>query len=219
MRMEEVEDLNYWKNRPLDDSRRDWYYATGNWITDYKASIAHPHRQLVINALEELAPFESLMDAGCNCGPNLCLIKEKFPGVKLAGIDVNEKAIEEAHRLLPDANIKIGNIKDELPFESKSFDIVLADAVLMYVGPEKIKNVMSELNRVTKKGIILVEWDSESLLGEVKEHHWARNYKGFLEGFGFRVKKVKIPAEAWPNRSGNWAKLGYLFSAWRKTSS
>ena len=218
MFMEEVEDLNYWKNRPLDDVRRDWYYNTDNWITDYRASVVHPHRKLTINALEELAPFESLLEGGCNCGPNLYLIKERFPGVKLAGIDVNEKAIEEAHRLLPDADIKIGDIEDKLPFEDKSFDIVLVDAVLMYVGPEKIKGVMSELDRVAKRGIILIEWDSESLLGEVKEHHWARDYKGLLEELGFKVEKTKIPAEAWPNRSGNWAKLGYVFGAERESA-
>lgn len=216
--MEEVEGLNYWKNRPLDDSRRDWYYNTGNWITDYRASVEHPHRKLIINALEELAPFEDLVEMGCNCGPNLYLIKEKFPGVKLAGVDVNEKAIEEAHRLLPNVNTRISDIENRFSFEDKSFDIVLVDAVLMYIGPEKIKEVISEFDRIARKGIILVEWDSESLLGELKEHHWARDYKGLLEERGFKVKKVKIPAEMWPNRSGNWAKLGYLFSAKREGS-
>lgn len=211
--MEEVEDLNYWKGRPLDDSRRDWYYNTGNWIIDYRASVEHPHRKLIINALEELAPFENLLEGGCNCGPNLRLIKQKFPGVKLTGIDINEDAVKEANRLLPDARIRVGNIEESLPFEDKSFGVVLVDAVLIYVSPEKIKQVMNELARVAKKGIILVEWDSHSLLGEVKEYHWTRDYKRLLEELGFKVKKVKIPAEMWPTRSGNWARLGYVFNA------
>ena len=212
------EGTNYWKNRPLDDSRRDWYYNTGNWITDYRASVEHPHRQLIIKALEKLAPFESLLEIGCNCGPNLYLVKEKFSGVKLAGIDISKEAVEEAHRLLPDADTRVSDIEEGLAFEDKSFDIALVDAVLMYVGPEKIKEVISGLDRVAKKGIILVEWDSESLLGEVKEHHWARDYKGLLEELGFKVEKTKIPAEAWPNRSGNWAKLGYVFGAERESA-
>lgn len=210
--MEEVEDLNYWKNRPLDDVRRDWYYNTDNWITDYRASVEHPHRQLIIDALEELIPFESILEGGSNCGPNLRLIKQKFPGVKLTGIDINEDAVKEANRLLPDADIRVGNIEENLPFEDKSFDIVLVDAVLIYIGPQKIKQVMNELNRIAKKGIVLVEWDSNSLLGEVQEYHWTRDYKRLLEELGFKVRKIKISADMWPTRSDNWARLGYLFS-------
>lgn len=216
--MEEVENLNYWKNRPLDDVRRDWYYNTDNWITDYRASVEHPHRKLIINALQGLVPFESLLEGGCNCGPNLRLIKQKFPTVKLAGVDINENAVREAQNSLPDADIEVGNIEKGFPFEDKSFDIALVDAVLIYVGPEKIGKVMSELDRVARKGIILVEWDSNSPLGEVKEYHWTRDYKRLLEELEFKVRKIKIPPEAWPTRSGNWARLGYIFSAKREST-
>ena len=202
---------SYWKNRPLDDSKRDWDYNSNNWITDYYCSALHEHRKVIIEELEKLQPFKSVLEIGCNIGPNLLRIRDIFPKVKLAGVDINETAIAEGKKILKNVDLKVADI-DELPFKKRSFDIVLADAVLIYVGPDKINKVISEMKRVSKKGIVLVEWhDDDSATGIVKEFHWCRNYKSLLEAFGYKVEVRRILKSEWPTKK--WFTFGRVYIA------
>ena len=70
------EDVRYWANRKSDDERLDWRNGGGSWIDEYVASASHPHRALILNALERFE-FNSLLEVGCNAGPNLMRIREK----------------------------------------------------------------------------------------------------------------------------------------------
>jgi ubiquinone/menaquinone biosynthesis C-methylase UbiE len=94
-------------------------------------------------------------------------------------------------------------------FPDKSFDVVFTDAVLMYIGADKIGKVAKELQRVAKKAIILVEHHSkqESSLGRVKEKYWLRDYAKLFQPLSHQISTTKIPAEIW---GGNWGKLGYI---------
>ena len=64
---------------------------------------------------------------------------------------------------------------------TNSIDIVLTDAVLMYIAPDQIEKVLMELKRVSKKGIILIEYNlpdgSEYLY---KGGRWIYNYNFYL---------------------------------------
>jgi len=204
----------YWANRPRDDKEKDWLYEDGmDWIKGYVKSREHPHRSLILKALDSLAPFGGLFEVGCNCGPNLMLAREKFPGVKLAGIDLNAEAIEEGKKLLPDADLRVGSLL-QLPWGDKSFDIGISDAAFLYVPPLEIDRALSELNRVARKAVVMVERFDESVAGVVAGHVWARNYPALLEKLGFRVERVKLDEESWPH-SFNWQKFGYVFIAKR----
>lgn len=205
-----VEGAEYWEKRSPKDGRKDWNDAA-DWITGYWNSKNHPHRKKILKALREIA-FESVLELGCNAGPNLAVIKEKFPHVKLSGMDINQSAVDNAHTYLNvihgmDADIKCGNIKEHIPFALH--DIVLVDAVLMYVEPDAIKKVIKEASGLAKKAVILVEWDGDSFLGDLKGFHWARDYQKLLEEQGLRVEKVKLTKEDWPTKI--WYENGYLY--------
>lgn len=203
-----MEDSKYWAKRPLKDKRRDWYEQGDNWVEDYIKSTNHSHRRMIMDALKKIK-FGSLLELGCNAGPNLINVSEKYPEVRLAGIDINEDAIKRASLALPKANFWVSNI-ETIPFADKTFDVVLADAVLMYSDPTSIGKVLLEINRVTRKYIILCEWDAEEDC--VVDGHWARDYKGILERLGYSVTKKKI-GKKWKNKSGNWERNGYLYVA------
>ena len=209
-----AQDEFYWKNRPLNDSKRDWDYNSNNWITDYYCSALHEHRKVIIEELKKLQPFKSLLEIGCNIGPNLLRIRDIFPKIKLVGVDINEMAITEGKKILKNVDLRVANI-DKLPFKKKGFDMVLADAVLIYVGPDKIEGVISEMCRVSKKGIILVEWhDEDSISGITKEFHWCRNYKVLLEEFGYKVQTQRITRENWDTKK--WFTLGRVYTCLKK---
>lgn len=206
------EGLKYWRERDSKDNRRDWRYECDNWLDDYKKSVEHPHRSLIIDALRDI-PAASILEVGCNTGPNLYRISEEYEDTKLAGIDVNRPSILAAREFLrPHIDLKVANVTG-IPHKDDSYDVVISDAVLLYVGPRRIKKALDELDRVAKKAIILIEWDSHSIKGKLKDFHWTYNYKNLLGRRGFKVTKTKITKKHWPTES--WSKNGYLFKAVR----
>ena len=208
-----LQTIDYWKTRLENDSQRDWQYDKEDWIEDYWESRKHPHRNSIIAELQKLKPFTSLAEIGCNCGPNLARISEEFSNVKLKGLDANKESIERAKWLLPEVNFRHGSYLS-LPWEDKSIDVILADATLMYSDPQEIYTAMSEIRRVCKKAVIIV--DRFSRLDRNNGHIWSRNYPELLKQYSFKViNKIKITKEIWPG-SKNWAKQGYIFVSVRQ---
>lgn len=203
-----VQGYDFWSTRPVEDSKRDWGEQSPDWLEGYWASQEHPHRQLILDALEKLKPFHSLLEIGCNIGPNLHRIQGTFPNIHLAGIDASPNAVERAAKRIKGVDFVAGNL-EELPFHDKSFDVILSDAVLMYTSPAKIIPVINHLNRVAKKAIVLVEWYDESEMGVIKDYHWARNYPKLFKDLGFEVKERKISSEDWPTEK--WHTNGYMY--------
>lgn len=207
----------YWVKRPVEDSQRDWRLPvpTPTWLDEYWHSAMHPHRDLIIDALKDFGPdniqVTSVLEVGCNTGPNLNRIEQAFPGIRIGGCDLNAPALEMAEkRLRPGANLKVSSVLS-LPFDTKSFNVVLADAVLMYVEPRDIRQALREMDRVAMNGIIIVDWFDESLEGVLKDHHWTRNYTELLKELGYDVFTKKLLKGDWP--SPNWQKHGHVFVA------
>ena len=200
---------DFWAKRSPKDTHRDWQYDTSSWLSDYIKSTEHPHRKMIIDFLQLLEPYKSLLEIGCNTGPNLVRVVNK----KIAGIDANKEAIQYARAILPDADLRVGDFHT-LPWEDKSFDVLLADAALMYVDPDHIYPMLEEIDRVVKKGVVIVDRFNESLGGVVTGYVWGRNYPKLLESLGFTVYTREITKELWPE-SENWQKYGIIASAAR----
>lgn len=203
-----VQDADYWKDRPVDDDHVDWTYNEKTWLEGYVLSVDHMHRHQITNALEKFKPFGGVLEVGCNTGANLLNISEMYPENQMAGIDVNADAIAIAKNLLPKAILEVGNYEN-IPFHDKSFDVVIADATLLYCGPDKINQVLDEMERVSKKGMILVERFAPSEAGEVVGNVWGRDYKTLLEKRGYEVEEDSVVWET----SKNWIKHGRLYIA------
>ena len=193
----------YWK------FRKDF---TGDWKQGgYWESKDHPHRKIVLDTLEKEGNAHfTLAEVGSNCGPNLEVIRRKFPYTGLSGLDISKKAVEEGRGRGLDLT---EGKADMLPWKDKSYDYVLADAVLMYIGPDKILKVIEEMLRVTKKKVIIIDFHKKNAnpLGEVEVGHWVRDYESLFAKYGLQVKVRKITEEEWPG-SYSWKKLGYLIT-------
>ncbi len=202
------QNTTFWQMRPKTDSHKDWLYPDGGWIEGYEKSAEHPHRARTIELLKELAPFDSLLEIGCNVGPNLKLIREKFPKVMTSGIDPNEASVEASHAFVPGAGVIVGDVRNLLNlFPMKSFDVILADASLMYVEPEEISAVMDAIALVSKKAVVIIERCTDSKKGSVAGGVWGRDYETLLKERGFKVTTERITEEQWPG-SPNWARYG-----------
>jgi ubiquinone/menaquinone biosynthesis C-methylase UbiE len=219
----------YWKIRSLRANLLGTKLEEKRWaeikdknqiIKEYWEGRNHPHRQLLIKRIEPYSPISSILEIGCNCGQNLYLLAKKFPQAEIKGIDINSMAIQIGNELFKKEDVQ--NIEllegraDELSkFPDKSFDIVFTDAVLMYIGPDKIKKTIKEMVRISRKSLVLIEWHVPDQHKDSYDPHigvWKRDYVSLLEKcFPKEKKKVslsKIPKELWPDE--NWQKLGYL---------
>lgn len=204
-----------WANRHIT-GKDDWN-SGNNWVMGYWNSAGHSHRSLLIEKISLFSP-ESILEVGCNCGPNLYLLAKKFPKAEIKGIDVNPKAVEIGNKLFKDESLNnvelfLGKADKLSRFPDNFFDVVFTDAVLIYVGPDKIRKVIKEMVRVSRKAIISLEWHSDEDSqgsGVSCSGKWKRNYVKLFESFipEAKINLVKISNDLWPDK--NWSSLGRL---------
>jgi ubiquinone/menaquinone biosynthesis C-methylase UbiE len=190
-----------------------------DWLNSYWNSVGHPHRKALVDTVLKYSP-ESVLEIGSNCGPNLRLLSDRSPGSTLVGVDINPEAVAFGNRQFAREgkyNVRIAvNKADSLAqYGDKSFDVVFTDAVLIYVGPDKIERVVKELVRIGRKGLVFVEWN---VFGPKDSHgasvfyngKWMRDYGSLLRQYvsADRIRVTKITKEQWPDK--NWSRIGAI---------
>lgn len=198
-----------------------WATKEQNEILTYWDDRNNPRRNFLVERIEKFSPVSSILEVGCICGPNLYLLTKRFKNAKLIGVDINSLAIKLGNDLFQKeglANVRLILKKaDELSeFADKEFDVVLTDACLIYIGPDKIRKVLADIARIAKKGIVMAEWNIPEGKQEIYEPHigvWRRNYRYLLEELFLKEKIsiIKTPAEFWPDT--NWQRFGYIIEA------
>ena len=73
-----------------------------------------------------------ILDAGCGSGPLFAALRER--GAIVTGIDASAGMLELARRRLgADADLRVADLADPLPFPDDAFDDVIASLVLHYL--------------------------------------------------------------------------------------
>lgn len=192
----------YWTNRKINWEQSYWY--------------DHPHRDMIINAMSGQR-VKSVLEIGCGAGYNLYRIKKAFPNTEISGCDINEDAIRMAKHKLPEADLKVGSA-DALPFNGDSYDLVLTDALLIYIGPDKIRRVFREIRRVGYERMMFVEFHSKSFWKRfglrLASRYYAYNYFDLLTKYYFKhIQISKIPKEVWAGPP--WEQFGCIITSLR----
>jgi ubiquinone/menaquinone biosynthesis C-methylase UbiE len=143
-----------WAIRDLGDGEA---WIKGYWRTRY-----HPHRTFLVDRINKFSPIQSVLEIGSACGPNLYQIAKKFPDAEVRGIDINAMAVLKGNELLKkegfsNVRLEVGKAQDLERFQDKNFDVVLTDAVLIYVPPDEIREVAKAMLRVGRV-LVLNEW-------------------------------------------------------------
>ena len=99
-----------------------------------------------------------VLEIGCAKGFLLHELQLLVPGISIRGVDVSSYAIENALDTVKE-KIELGNARD-LPFEDKSFDLVLAINTISELSLDDYKLALNEISRVTKNNsfITLNSW-------------------------------------------------------------
>jgi SAM-dependent methyltransferase len=138
------------------------HFYKKNWAQNFLDTSEHPHRKQIFEALYEFKNLRSVLDLGCGPGANLVAIRKKFPDIELIGLDINPEAIKVGRAYFASkGDDKVTLIKgkaDAVPLHDESVDVVLVDALLMFITPNSIDNVVTETIRLAKKGVVINDY-------------------------------------------------------------
>lgn len=195
---------DYWTPTPADFPRVPAVAA------HYWESVADPHRGWMLQAVAALGGAASLLEIGCQSGPNLRILRNYYPNMRLMGLDVNELALQTGRRLFEDegltgVDLRVGTVPGALAaVPDDAFDIVLSVYTLAYQNPEDIVQTLGECLRVARRALILIE---PTPAGDQEEQHtvagsdyveWRYDYVRLLEGvpgssLPLRVARIQKP--------------------------
>ncbi len=133
-----------------------------------------------------------ILDVGCSTGACARQIVD-MENNSYTGVDIEREYIETASRSFPMARFMAMDAR-ALPFESKSFDVVLFTGVCHHMEDALIRDCLREVNRVlTDDGVVLIAepvftpgWWWSNFLLSLDRGHYIRDVKGYaalLTGF------------------------------------
>lgn len=164
-----------------------WWAAQDDpaWLAHYWNSVDLPIRDAIVEAVADLAPFQSLTELGCHCGPNLRRLSARWPAARYYGIDANAAALKYAERHA-DAFAAPVQFTRSLCFGQDQpmwllADVLLSCYALAYVAPLMLGRILS----ASRPGVGLViaephghgELDARLLpWGETSVAEWHHDY-------------------------------------------
>ena len=163
------------------------------WIEGYLKSLDHPHRSFLIDKMRKYSPIRSVLEIGCATGPNLYLIARNFPDAEILGIDINPMVVQKGNEWfekngISNVRLEIGKAQELNRFADDSFDVVLTDAVLIYISPDGIKQVVKEMIRISR-ALMLCEWH---LFNKWSALLWNAYYCLRLKKEAFKFKSASL---------------------------
>lgn len=190
-----------------------WQSRKADWKVSYLDSWTHPHRKVIVEILKTI-PWLSLLEIGCNAGPNLLAIVKNIPNRQVGGIDINPEAIELAKKTFQNAYLKV-NAADDIMMSDKSVDVVLSDMMYIYVDQHQIGKYIKEIKRIARNYIVLCEFHSTKwwnrLALKINSGYNAYNWRKLLSKHGFYdTMEYKLTEEDWPGGDPQKT-FGYIF--------
>lgn len=144
MKAKEYE-FDYW-----DGNRRYGYggykYIPGRW---------KPVAEKLIKNYN-LTNNSSVLDVGCGKAFLLYEMKLLLPNLKISGFDISKYGLAGAKEIIS-KDLFIHRAQDSYPFKDNQFDLVISLGSLHNLKIFEIKSALKEIERVGKKGYIMVE--------------------------------------------------------------
>jgi ubiquinone/menaquinone biosynthesis C-methylase UbiE len=137
-----------------------------------------------------------ILDVGCGNGRDFITYFKNRDDVSITGIDIRDRHIEQGNFRF------VKGDAEKLPFEDNEFDVVLSIGVLEHIVPmEKLSRVISEIERVGKRFVVVVPCISTPFEPHVESVRWQ------LRGIGKKKRYSTQPLiymsdEAWLSFKG-----------------
>jgi pseudaminic acid biosynthesis-associated methylase len=154
--------------------------------------------------------FGSALEVGCNVGGNLIWLAELLGPGHVAGVDVNERALEILRERVPGIDVRRATARS-LPFEEGAFDLTFTTGVLIHQPPEDLPQVMDEIVRCSRRYVLCGEYRADDLEevpyrgqeGALFRHDYGRLYQE-------RHPSLELVEEGFlPRAEGVWDDITY----------
>jgi len=108
----------------------------------------------------DISTFDTVVDVGCGTGA-LCSVLSKM-GITVTGVDPAKRMLQIGAKKKENEKINfvLGGTTNKLPFENKSFDVAIASYVAHGLKKDKRLLLYSEMNRISKKYVILYDYNA-----------------------------------------------------------
>lgn len=151
----------YWLLRGSYNPLFFWEQWGKTFIDEPMQRAIYPQHKWILQLLLREKP-RTLLEVGCGFGRNIRYILDHYPyPLVITGIDFSTTMLENAKTYLGMKQASSVTLQHadvlKLPFSSASFDTILCHGVLMHMGPRTVEKAISELVRVTKNTLIVIE--------------------------------------------------------------
>lgn len=154
-------DLKQWlageRNKPIEEMSDFFSRRIDNYDNVHLDSWAEEYAHI---ADYFDTPLSSLLDIGCGTGLELASIYQRFPNVKVTGIDLSEDMLNRLRDKYADKEIDL-ILADyfEYPFEVEKYDAALSFETLHHFKYQKKQRIYEKLFQTIKRGGYYVECD------------------------------------------------------------
>ena len=145
------------------------------------------HRPNVELAFRLLPKVESVYEVGCGSGPNLRLLREKFPHMRLGGSEPHDALREFAAE-----HLGLAIDSDELPHTPSGWDVLLTCFTMAYVTAEKAAETFQRAQHryavILEPGAYMVPFAHPAMYRrEKKLPLYAHDYPNILKNAGWYI--------------------------------
>lgn len=189
---------------------------------------------------------ERVLEVGFGTGSTLVLVKQRFAGLDLYGLERSEIMLDKAKSRLnlaghPIEKLSLYDEETLFPFENEYFDIVYLESVLSILRIEETIQIVKEIFRVLKPGGVFAMNETTWLphfsnleIQEINEKCYkhlgkiqaspdlatAEKWKSFIESNGFVVDRYEPTLRAERRFALNLPELmSYLFTIYGRFAS
>jgi ubiquinone/menaquinone biosynthesis C-methylase UbiE len=168
----------------MEDVGRTFIPAAGR---DWRLPLYDPFTRLIgadrarrtLVESEALHAGQRVLEVGCGTGSLLVDIGRRYPGVELAGLDPDPRALDRARRKADRAGLPIRldrGFADRLPYADASFDRVLSSFMFHHLQGADKAGMLSEVRRVLAPGgsLHLLDFTGPSRSAPAWLSNWVR---------------------------------------------
>lgn len=142
--------------REFFDGERKFGYGGYKYDGRWKAVVKR------MKTYYNLADNSVILDIGCGKGFMLYDFQQLMPGAVIAGIDISSYAVKNSLSAVRPF-LKIASAEN-LPYQDKSFDLVISINSIHNLPPERLKTALREIRRVSRGNsyITVDAWHNEA---------------------------------------------------------
>ena len=135
----EDKNLIYW-NKQIS-GKDDITPKNNEWISNYDEYLMKD-------------PSVPVIELGIGWGNDTALLLSK--GLTVKGCDFSPESIKIIEKFYPQVEVKLHNLRDGVPYEDNSANVVLGDLSLHYFVRKDLFNILDGIKRVLKPGGVLL---------------------------------------------------------------